>query len=89
MSKFFTYENRLELQKRLKDNQSIKSIANAIEKNPTTVSREIKKYSSEVATGYPGYSFNECKNRFNCRKKNLCSKDCSRKSAAYCKLCPQ
>lgn len=89
MSKFFTYENRLDLQKGLKDSLSIKYIATALEKNPTTVSREIKKYSSEVATGYPGYSFNECKNRFNCRKKNLCGKDCSRKSAAYCKLCPQ
>lgn len=89
MSKFFTYENRLDLQKGLKDSLSIKYIATALEKNPTTVSREIKKYSSEVATGYPGYPFNECKNRFNCRKKNLCGKDCSRKSAAYCKLCPQ
>lgn len=89
MSKFFTYENRLDLQKGLKNGLSIKAIAVILRKNPTTVSREIRKYSSELATGYPGYPFNECKNRFNCRKKNLCGKSCSRKSAAYCKLCPQ
>ena len=54
MSKFFTYEDRLNLQKKLKESMSIKSIAADLEKNPTTVSREIKKYSSEVATGHPG-----------------------------------
>lgn len=88
MSKFFTYENRLHLQKGLKDSLSIKAIAASLNKNSTTVSREIKKYSSEVATGYPGYPFNECKNRFNCRKKNICGKECTRKSVLYCKICP-
>lgn len=87
MSKFFTYEDRLNLQKGLKDSLSIKSIAAALDKNPTTVAREIKKYSSEVATGHPGYPFNECKNRKNCRVKNICGKECTHKSAMYCKLC--
>lgn len=58
MSKFFTYEERLTLQKGLKESHSLKSIAKMLGKNPTTVSREIKKYSSEVATGYPGYPYN-------------------------------
>lgn len=88
MSKFFTYEDRLNLQKKLKESMSIKTIATDLGKNPTTISREIKKYSSEIATGYPGYPFNECKNRFNCRNKNICGKDCSRKATQYCKLCP-
>ena len=88
MSKFFTYEDRLNLQKKLKESMSIRAIATDLGKNPTTISREIKKYSSEIATGYPGYPFNECKNRFNCRNKNICGKDCSRKATQYCKLCP-
>ena len=58
MSKFFTYEDRLNLQKKLKESMSIKAIATDLGKNPTTISREIKKYSSEIATGYPGYSMN-------------------------------
>lgn len=87
MSKFFTYEERLTLQKGLKESHSLKSIAKMLGKNPTTVSREIKKYSSEVATGYPGYPYNACKNRMNCRKKNICGKECTYKSALYCKLC--
>ena len=79
MSKFFTYEERLTLQKDLKENKSLKSIAKELDKNPTTISREIKKYSSEVATGYPGYPYNTCKNRLSCRKKNICGKECTKK----------
>ncbi|MFT8314838.1 MAG: IS30 family transposase [Clostridium sp.] len=89
MSKFFTYEERLELQKHLKESLSFKEISRRLDKNPTTISREVRKNSSEVATGYPGFPYNTCKNRFNCRKKNICVNDCSRKSAAYCKLCAQ
>jgi IS30 family transposase len=88
MSKFFTYEERLDLQKFLKESLSFKEISRRLEKNPTTISREVRKYSSEIATGYPGFPFNACKNRFYCRIKNICGKACTRKSAQYCKLCP-
>ena len=89
MSKFFTYEERLTIQKELRESHSLKSIARLLDKNPTTISREIKKYSSEVATGYPGFPYNACKNRFNCRKKDVCGWDCIRKSTVYCKLCKE
>jgi IS30 family transposase len=87
MSKFFTYEERLELQKFLKESLSFKEISRRLDKNPTTISREVRKYSSEVATGYPGYPFNACKNRFYCRLKDVCGKNCTRKATIYCKLC--
>ncbi len=87
MSKFFTYEERLDLQKYLKECLSFKEISRRMAKNPTTISREIRKYSSEVATGHPGYPFNACKNRFNCRAKDICGKSCTRKANIYCKLC--
>jgi len=87
MSKFFTYEERLELQKYLKESLSFKEISHRLGKNPTTISREVRKYSSEIATGYPGFPFNACKNRINCRNKNVYGKECTRKSAIYCKLC--
>lgn len=87
MSKFFTYEERLDLQKYLKECLSFKEISRRMAKNPTTISREIRKYSSEVATGHPGYPFNACKNRFSCRTKDICGKNCTRKANIYCKLC--
>ena len=87
MSTFFTYEERLTLQKYLKESKSFKEIARSLGKNPSTISREVRKYLSEVATGYPGFPYNACKNRFNCRKKDICGKDCTRVSTVYCKLC--
>lgn len=87
MSKFFTYDDRLDLQKYLKDSVSFKEIARRIDKNPTTISREVRKYSSEIATGHPGFPFNTCKNRYECRKKKVCGKECTCKSDSYCKLC--
>ncbi len=83
MSKFFTYEERLELQKYLKESLFFKEISRRLDKNPTTISREIRKYSSEVATGYSGFPFNACKNRFSCRSKNVCGKNCTRKTTIY------
>lgn len=87
MSKFFTYEERLQLQKYLKESLSFKEISRRLDKNPTTISREVRKYSSQIATGYPGYPYNACKNRFSCKYKSICGKDCSKKSINYCKLC--
>ena len=87
MAKFFTYEDRLDLQKYLKDTLSFKAIARHMDKNPTTISREVRKHSSIVATGHPGFPFNACKNRFQCRTKKVCGKECTRKSDIYCKLC--
>jgi hypothetical protein len=87
MSKFFTYEERLELQKYLKESLSFKEIGRRLGKNPTTISREVRKYSAQKATGHPGYPYNSCKNRFNCRRKEVCRKSCTKKSITYCKLC--
>lgn len=88
MPKFFTYEERLDLQKHLKDCLSFKEIARRLDKDPTTISREVRNYSSEVATGYPGFSFNACVHRMDCRKKDICGSMCTRKkSSQYCKLC--
>ena len=66
MANFFTYEERLTLQKLLKEGLSFKKIAAQLHKDPSTISREVRKYAVEIATGEPGYSFNSCKNRISC-----------------------
>lgn len=87
MSKFLTYENRLDIQKYLKECLSFNEIARRLEKDPTTISREVRNYNAEIATGYPGFAFNACIHRKTCRKKDICGTLCSRKSTQYCKLC--
>ena len=91
MSSFFTYEDRLLLQKHLKEGLSFKKIAAILQKDPSTISREVRKYSVEIATGKPGFSFNACKNRITCKIKapSLCVQDCTRKlnQSVYCRTC--
>lgn len=50
MSNFFTYDERLEVLKYLKDRLSFKEISRRLGKHPTTISREVRKYRLEVAT---------------------------------------
>lgn len=88
MSKFFTYAERISLQKFLGEGLSFKEIAVRLSKDPTTVSREVRKQMSVVATGRPGYVHNTCKNRKTCRKKAICGRqNCHCTSLGYCKLC--
>ena len=91
MANFFSYEERLTLQKLLKEGLSFKKIAVQLGKDPSTISREVRKYAVEIATGKPGYSFNACKNRMTCKIKApaLCGKECTRKgsSGTVCRLC--
>lgn len=87
MSKFLSYEDRLDIQKYLKKCLSFKEIARRLIKDPTTISREVRNYCSEVATGYPGFAFNACVHRKTCRNKDICGSLCTRKSTQYCKLC--
>lgn len=54
MSAFFSYEKRLHLQSNLKEGLSFKEISRRLGKDPSTISREVRKYSSEIASGYPG-----------------------------------
>ena len=64
MSNYFTYEERLILQKLLKEGLSFKKIAAQLHKDPSTISREVRKYAIPLATGKPGYSFNSCRKRW-------------------------
>ena len=91
MSGFFTYEERLLLQKHLKEGLSFKKIAAMLQKDPSTISREVRKYSVEIATGKSGFSFNACKNRMSCmiQAPSLCGKECTRKHSQvlHCRNC--
>lgn len=63
MSKYLTFDERLEIQKGLKYQMSFGEIAKSIGKDRTTVAKEIKRYSYEQKTGYSSYPYNACKHR--------------------------
>ena len=86
MSKFFSYEERLNLQCYLKEGHSFKEISRKLGKDQSTISREVRKHSTEIATGYPGQAHNTCRNRRTCTRRKICGENCSR-SSLYCKYC--
>lgn len=88
MSKYLTYQERLEIEAGLKENLSFGVIALKLNKDRTTIAKEIKRHTITKKTGYSGWPYNACKLRPKCKKKNICPKgECKRASATYCKLC--
>ncbi len=87
MSKYLTYDERLEIQKGLKEQLSFGKIALIINKDRTTVAKEIRKYSFEQKTGYSSYPYNACIHRKTCNKKNICPLECIKPSKYKCSIC--
>lgn len=74
-----TYRDRILLADRLKENYSLRSIAEELNKSPSTIAREIKKniYTKNKAP---------CKHHNNCKKSMLC-KGCTSINRYFCYKC--
>jgi len=86
MSKYLTFDQRLEIQAGLKENLSFGAIAKRINKDRTTVAKEIKRNLIIKKTGYGVYPYNACKHRKSCNKSKVCD-ECKYPSKPYCKQC--
>lgn len=64
--KHMTSSDRLEIEKGLNNNLSFKEIANQINKDCTTIAKEVKNHIIYKNTGAPGRPFFDCINRKNC-----------------------
>ena len=70
MSVYLTYKGRLEIEAGLKEQKTFGEIGKQIGKDRTTVAKEVKRNAVEKKTGPPGYSYNACIHRKNCKKRN-------------------
>ena len=64
--KHMTSNDRLEIEKGLNNNLSFKEIANQINKDCTTIAKEVKNHIIYKNTGAPARPFFDCINRKNC-----------------------
>lgn len=84
--KHLTLEDRNKIEVGLNNRKSFKSIALDLDKDCTTISKEIRGHLTVVRKGAPYRPFNDCLRRFNCgHYGDICS-ECSRKSSK-CGLC--
>jgi IS30 family transposase len=75
--KHLTISERIEIYALLKENKSIRKIAKELNRDPTTITKEIKRHLEVKETGRGGRRFNQCKNSDNCRLMHVCgAKNC-------------
>ena len=86
MSKYLTYDQRLELEAGLKNCLSFGAIGKIISKDRTTISKEVKRNHIIRKTGYAGNTYNACMHRSECRRKLVCT-ECKYPKKNYCKSC--
>ena len=68
-NKHLSFDDRLEIERYLKENLSFKQIGKNIGKDCTTISKEIKNHITFKNSGAIGRPFFDCINRFNCPHK--------------------
>jgi len=88
MAKHLSYDDRLDIEKYLKENYSISEISRRLNRHKSTISREITLRTSTQRKGCYGHSYNACIYRFDCDMKNICtSGKCSNKHVSCCRFC--
>jgi len=81
--KHLTLSQRIEIEKGLGMSKSFTQIATEIGKDPSTISKEVRKHSKTSQRKNIGFAPIPCSLRKECDLKSLCLKDCSIK----CKVC--
>lgn len=85
-NKHLTLEQRHTIETGINQRESFKEIGRRIDKDCTTISKEIKNHRVFKNTGALGRSFNDCKNRIGCSVTQICN-NCHRKKGALCTFC--
>ena len=81
-----TLDERNFIEHELSKNTSFKEIAKYLGKNPTTISKEVKKHRIRKEGQAIHIGFNHCARKYNCHRHNLCNPRCS-KECRHCIYC--
>ena len=74
------------IEQELNNNNSLKNIAILLDKDPTTISKEIKKHRIRKEGQSIHVGFNHCTRRYNCHRRNVCGFNCN-KVCRNCNIC--
>lgn len=72
MSKHLSLEEREAISYMLNANKSFKAIGQALGRDCTTISKEVRSHIKTSRVGMPGRPYNNCRHRFNCSQNMLC-----------------
>ena len=75
--KHLTLEDRNYIELALNQGMTFKEIAKFLSKDSTTISKEVKKHRLRKEPNRFNGCGNICKNRYSCRRKNVCGRNCN------------
>ena len=81
--KHLTLSQRIEIEKALVENKSFAEIGRMLKKDPSTISKEVRRHAQEKERPDAGYTNPPCVNRKNCKLTCLCEEQCG----TLCKIC--
>lgn len=87
MAKHLTKEERIIIAGMLTERASFKAIGRAIDKDCTTISKEIRNHRIYKRTGAAGKGHNACSHRYDCDHRLLCSGCTRSRSCRNCRKC--
>ena len=85
-NKHLTLDERNFIEQELAKNTSFREIAKYLSKDPTTISKEIRKHRIRKEGQSIHVNFNHCAKKYNCHRHNLCNPRCS-KECRHCNHC--
>lgn len=85
-NKHLTLDERNFIEQELAKNTSFRNIAKYLSKDPTTISKEVRKHRIRKDGQAIHVNFNHCAKKYNCHRKNLCNPRCS-KECRHCNNC--
>ena len=85
-NKHLTLDERNFIEQELAKNTSFRVIAKYLEKDPTTISKEVRKHRIRKEGQSIHVNFNHCAKKYNCHRHNLCNSHCT-KECRHCNNC--
>lgn len=86
-NKHLTLNERIVIETMLNEKASFREIAKTLEKNPSSISREIRHHLVFQRIGGHYLNYNACVNRISCSKSNVCSTCHSSRKFKLCRRC--
>lgn len=87
MQKHLTLSDRNYIEQALNQGMTFKEIGKFLSKDPTTISKEIKKHRKKKEPSYHTGYINICKHKYTCRRKNVCGRNCTGLCSKHCSKC--
>lgn len=86
-NKHLTADNRSTIQTMLNHKATFKAIADTLNKDPSTISKEIRSHLVFRRIGGMHINYNSCALRFQCQKNHICSPCHSERKFSLCRRC--